>query len=232
MTTTTATAGEIQLLDPHTGVVAPVVDARHLLAVAGLVDPACEDIEAALKDAPMADLVCFATRAALLASVVREADNAVRYELPLRLDKGGCWTNRDHGALVESPSPEAGTRAYDSALLHEALARLVDDGIIEPEAAAKALEVVPAPASVSYDDLRLILAGLDGELDQPGYLELRESVAALIAFEPEPRLQQRPGGIKALLKLKAARPAIEACEVQLTPPRRRATVKPLGKVSK
>ncbi len=219
-------SGEIQLFDPSTGVVTAAVDARRLLSCAGLVDPDCEDIEAALADVPFEALVTFAAKAAELASVVKEADNAVRHHLPLRLDKLGEWTVRAVGYVVNSPSETAGTSGYDSALLRSACGRLVDEGVIEQEAADRALEVVPVPALVPYAMLRLILDALDGELDQPGYAELREQIGVKILDEPEPRLVQHRSGIVALRKLRAARPVIEACEVPLTPPRRKATVKP------
>ncbi len=220
-------AGAIQVFDPYTGVIEAAVDARRLLSCAGLVPPHCEDIEAALADVPFEALVTFAAKAAELASVVKEADNAVRHQLPLRLDARGKWTVRECGYVVESPSETAGTSGYDSLLLRSACGRLVDEGVIEQEAADRALEVVPVPALVPYATLRLILDALDGELDQPGYVDLREQIAVRILDEPEPRLVQHRSGIAALLKLKAARPVIEACEVELTPPRRRATVKPI-----
>jgi hypothetical protein len=122
---------------------------------------------------------------------------------------------------------EAGTRGYDSELLRSAAWRLVAERVIAPEAAEAAIETVPASAEVSYATLRLILSALDGTIDQSEEWQLRDGLAALVKAEPEPRLVQHLGGIRALLKIPAAREAIRACEVKFTPPRRMATVKPL-----
>lgn len=222
-----APSGEIQVFDPSTGVVTTVIDAKHILACAGLVDPACEDVDAALGDAPFAGLVTFASQAAALLAVVREADNRVREELPFRLDRRSSWTVREAGHTINAPSPEAGTTAYNSELLRDALAALVAGQVIEQEAADRALEVVTPPARVSYALLRELLDALHGGLDMPVEERLRGALHDLLAKEPEPALVQKHAGIKALCKLAAAREAIEACQVELTPPVRRATVKPI-----
>jgi hypothetical protein len=50
-------------------------------------------------------------------------------------------------------------------------------------------------------------------------------VENLLAGEPEPTYKVKAAGVKALCKLPAAQAAIEACQVPVEPPRRRATVK-------
>ena len=209
--------GALQLIDDH-GEVVRAVDATALLAAGGIHDVTASEV---------IELAEFTANAVELVRVAKEAQGVVSDELVRRLDLRGKWTLRDGGFEIKSSSPEAGTVGYDTDLLLAALTGLVENGVIAVEAAHAALEPIVCPAAVPYELLREIAAGLRGELDVPGEARVASQVERLLAGEPVPVHKQRPAGIKALLKLRDARDAIEACQVETVPPRRAAKVKRL-----
>ncbi len=208
---------DLQIMEPSGELKA--IDAGSLLAAAGIL---------AVDEAATVDLAEFDANVAHLKRIADEARATVGDELVRRLDRRGSWTVREHGYEIKSSSPEAGTTGFDSGLLHDALARLVDDGVIEREAASRALEVVEPSVLVPCSLLRDLRDALDGEHDMDHEDRLRLTLGELLRDEPEPRLVQHRAGINALLKVPAARVAVQACEISLTPPRRKATVKPIA----
>lgn len=211
--------GALFLLSPAGEVVEPV-DAQTLLEAAGLYD---------LDECLTANLAAFDERARELEAIAREARGLVGDQLLDRLDRGACWTLREGVYEIKAPSPTAGTTAYDTDELHDALALLVGDGVITQAAAAAALEPSVPKVALTYEVVRQIVRGLQGELDQPDLERVGTDLERLLTFEPEPTYTQRPAGIAALLKLPAARPAIEACQRTVEPPRRVARIKRVAK---
>jgi hypothetical protein len=96
--------------------------------------------------------------------------------------------------------------------------------VISQDAADAALQPLTPDAPVSYDLLAQVRAALANELMAAAEELLLLAVDRLLAQRPKPRYQQRPAGIKALLKNPAMKAAIEACQVKVTPPARRAKV--------
>lgn len=114
-----------------------LVTSEHLLEAAGLAD---------LAEADLQRLAEFTSDADHLAAIAREAKGAVGEEMIRRMDRRGQWTLHLDGAKVTAPSPDAGATVYDTEALRETLGRLVDDDLIDGEAALAALErVVPEP---------------------------------------------------------------------------------------
>ncbi len=214
--------GEIQLYDASVGEIASVVDARRLLAAAGLVDLTRPDI---------APLATFTTNAHILRQVLDEAVGFVSDELVVRLTRKGKYTYRDDRFEIKTTGPLAGTVGYDSELMQAALRKLVDAEVIDEDGARGALEVIPATVALPYSTLRQLIAALDGDLEPGQHAALRDDLASRVLDEPAPELKQRWQGIKALLNIPAAKDAIVACEIALTPPRRKATVKPIARPS-
>jgi hypothetical protein len=203
----------ISLFDPTSGEVVRAVDARALLTAAGLGD---------LADAHTIALAEFSLHCAELRSIASEAAAVVGDELISRLDARAKWTLRQDGFEIKTQSPEAGTLAYHTGLLRHALLTLVEDDIISPEGSNAALERVEENVSVPYWMLHDFAKAMN---PGPTAAMLNE----LLLAEPEPRYRQHAAGIKALLKVPAARDLIQAAQVPILPPRRVAKVRRVKK---
>jgi hypothetical protein len=204
---------DLALINRASGEILDAVTARALLAAAGIDDP---------RDAATVELAAFVDNARGLRSITDEARGVVSDELLRRMDLDGCWTWRDGGYEVKAPSPEAGTTAYHTGLLREALQRLVAECVISPQASSSAVERVVATVDVSYDLLRSLLACcVLGDPDNEAVDDLRK----LLAAEPDPTYRQHAAGIRSLCKIPAARATIEACRLPATPPPRAARVR-------
>ncbi len=119
------------------GEVVRLVTAEHLLEAAGLTDLTQAEIEA---------LAAFTENAEHLTAIAREAKGTVSEELIRRLDRASKWTAHVDGFEIKAPSPQAGAVTYDTALLREALDALVEQDLIDPDAATAAVELVtPEP---------------------------------------------------------------------------------------
>lgn len=202
----------LALVDTGTGELVDTVDARSLLAAAGI---------AAVQLASNEQLATFMADADELRRVASEAKGQVGNELIARMDRNGKWTLRAGGFEVKGAAPEAGTIAYDIDRLCRALADLVASGAISYEGQAAAIEVVHPTVAVSYPFLRDVLCALDGSQDQVVYEEIRR----LLLGESEPTRRIKAAGVKALLKVPAARAAIESCQITAEPPRRTARIR-------
>lgn len=203
-----------QVLSPS-GEVIRLITAEHLLQAAGIDDP---------RRASTAELAAFSDSADHLTGIAREAKGIVSDELVRTLDRSGSWTRRVDGFVIKAPSPEAGTTAYDTDTLREVLAALVATDVIDQEGADAALEPVPGTVAFTLEELMRILTALDGEADQPVHESAQDLVAHALSMVPATTYRQKHAGIKALLKVPAAREAIEACRVEVEPPKRKATV--------
>lgn len=199
----------------HDGELLPAIDARSLLAAAGI---------QSLRDAETVQLADFTDKADELRRIADEAKGAVSDEILRRLDMGGKWTLHEGPFKLSAPSPSAGSVGYDVDKLRAALADLATAEVISAEGANGAVETIAATASVPYALLRRVLDSLDGELDLPDEATLRADVEDVVAAEPEPTYKLRLGGVDRLRKIPAAREAIEECRVDLPAPRRRAKV--------
>lgn len=202
----------LALVDTGTGELVDTVDARSLLAAAGI---------AAVQLASNEQLATFMADTDELRRVASEAKGQVGDELIARMDRNGKWTLRAGGFEVKSASPEAGTVVYDIDRLCRALADLAASGAISYEGQAAAIEVVHPTVAVSYPFLHDVLRALDGSQDQVVYEEIRR----LLLGESEPTRKVKTAGVKALLKVPAAREAIESCQITAEPPRRTARVR-------
>lgn len=116
-------------------------------------------------------------------------------------------------------------------LLNEAKGMLSDELVSRLDKRGKwTLEVeglkVTAPSpdagTVSYDPVKLHFALRDLHLTGVIDSEAREATEEWV--KPEPYYKVKLAGVKALLKLPAAREAIEACRVETTPAPRKAKV--------
>jgi hypothetical protein len=198
------------------GEVVEAVDAHTLLYAAGV---------PTLHDAPMEQLAEVKEKLSALKSITAEADGLLDGEIVHRQDLDCRWTTHVGPYTVKSSSPVAGTVSYDVERLRAVLAELVTDGVISAAGAMGAVETIEPTAAVPYSLLRGLAASLEGNCDIGEEVELLDRVSDLLAGEPEPTYKVKAAGVKALLKLPAARAAIEACQVPVEPPRRRATVK-------
>lgn len=204
----------IQLVQAATGELVGVADASSLLSAAGIAD---------ITIAPVDQLAEFMHATDRLREIATEAKGKAGSELVARMDRDGKWTMHTEHFEIRSASPEAGTLGYDIERLRETLAMLVANGVISHAGSFAALEVVHPTVAVSYKFLRYLVAVLDGhEPDEPAYEELRR----LLLTEPETTYRVKPAGVKALLKVPAARESIEACQVPTAPPPRTARIKP------
>lgn len=216
MTSSTTTHGTLQVFDSATGELVQMVSAERLLAAAGVHDPLTADT---------VDLAQFDENARELKRIADEARGITSNELVRRLDRDGKWTLRTGSYEIRSASPEAGTTAYDTEKLRAALTSLVLNDVISVEGSEAALEPLTQIAPVSYQLLEQIRDGLLGNLDEPDERDVKEAVASLLRDRPGPAFRQKPAGIKALLKVPAARDAIAECRIAVEPPQRKATVK-------
>lgn len=83
----------------------------------------------------------------------------------------------------------------------------------------------PSPdAGATAYDTDMLVAALE-RLVSDGVIDREAMDAAVELVTPEPYRKQKAAGIKALLKVPAARDAVEACRVEVEPPRRTAKVK-------
>jgi hypothetical protein len=198
------------------GEVVEAVDAHTLLYAAGV---------PTLHDAPMEQLAEVKEKLSALKSITAEADGILDVEIVHRQDLDCRWTTHVGPYTVKSSSPVAGAVSFDVERLRAVLADLVTDGVISAAGAMGAVETIEPTASVPYGLLRDLLRAIGGHEDAPGKWELCERLSDLLAGEPEPTYKVKAAGVKALCKLPAARAAIEACQVPVEPPRRKATVK-------
>lgn len=202
----------LALIDTGTGeVVAP--DARGFLQAAGITDLAAAEVE---------QLAQFIDNTDHLRRIAAEAKSEAGDELIARMDRNGRWTLRTPRFAIKSSSPQAGTIGYDVDRLHDALIALAAAGVISREGSWAALEPVHPTVAVSYNFLRAILPALDGS---DATDDVYEEVRRLLLDEPEMTYRVKPAGVNALLKVPAARQAIEACQITTAPPRRVARVK-------
>lgn len=189
-----------------------VLDARAVLASAGI---------ESLNEADTSELAAFVYSVSQFFSIASEAKGQASDELVARLDAEASWTHRIDDWEIKAPSPAAGSLTYDVDLLREALEELVTLRVISREAAWNALEPVRPTIEVSYRLLRDVIRALDGyELAD----DIFNEIAQLLLGEPEPTYKLRLAGVKALLKIPAARTVIEPCQIDVTPPRRVAKV--------
>lgn len=201
----------LALIDTDSGEVYPV-SATSLLESSELLP---------LGEADTSDLAKFIDNVIELGHIASEARGMVSDELVARLDANACWTLRVDGWQLKTASPAAGSVSYDVSQLRAALETLVADGVISRAAAWGAVEPVRATVTVPYRLLRDVLRALDGyEVAEPIFDEIER----IVLGEPEPTYKLRLAGVKALLKIRAARDVIEACEVSVTPPRRTVQV--------
>lgn len=189
-----------------------VIDARTVLAAAGIHD---------LSEASVGELAAFIYNSTHVYSIVSEAKGEASDEIVGRLDTEASWTRRVGEWEIKAPSPAAGSVSYDVDLLREALEVLVHARVISREAAWNALEPIRPTIEVSYRLLRDIIRALDGHETADCVFS---DIEQLLLGEPEPTYKLRLAGVKALLKIPAARERIEHCQVAVTPPRRVAKV--------
>jgi hypothetical protein len=123
------------------GQVVKALTAEAILFAQGIPDPRLADI---------ATLAAFIDGAKHFASIAREAEGMVSDELVYRMDRLGKWTIRESDLTVKSSSPAAGTEKYNDERLADALERLVDDNVIDAEAAFAAIEWVEPPPPPPY----------------------------------------------------------------------------------
>lgn len=212
---------DLHILDRTTGEIIVPHDCNAVLAGAGIID---------VRLAEMNQLAGFIESVRLFKSIATEAAGEAGDELIRRMDRDGKWTWRDDHYEAKAPSPEAGTTVYDTAMLHEALTTLVAVDVISVDGARAALEPIYPTASVPYDLLRWImgllndLAGSD-KIDARLWDDVVSEVERLLLAEPDVTYKQHAAGIKALLKIPAAREPIEACRELVDRPRRTAKVK-------
>lgn len=215
----------LALFNRFSGEVAEPADAQSLLRSAGLDD---------LRLAQMDELAEFVDLTRELQSIAAEARNIASGELVRRLDHEGRWTWRDEHYEVRAPSPEAGTVSYDLDRLRDALSQLVAADVVSRDAARSAVAQHEHSVAVSYDFLRRLrrilgASTIEGDVDRVDYDIVEGEVDELLRDEPQPRYFVRPTGVRNLLKIPAAREAIESCRVRTATRRPRAArVKRLG----
>lgn len=207
---------DLHILDRTTGEIIVPHDCNAVLAGAGIVD---------LRLAEMNQLAGFIESVRVFKSIATEAAGEAGDELIRRMDRDGKWTWRDDCYEAKSASPEAGTTVYDTTRLHEALVTLLAADVVSVDGARAALEPIYPTAPVPYELLWRVRAGLEGELADDVYDRTLREVEALMLGEPEVTYKQHANGIKALLKIPAAREPIEACRELVDRPRRTAKVK-------
>jgi hypothetical protein len=123
------------------GEIIKALTAENLLHAAGITDPRAAELDA---------LAVFMLDADHLASLAEEAKGIASDELIRRMDKRGSWTIHDGGLTIKSSSPAAGTERYDDERLADALQALVEDDVIDAEAARAAIEWVEPPPPEPY----------------------------------------------------------------------------------
>lgn len=211
----------LMVVNRESGEAIAAVDAHALLVAADIVD---------VRVAATVELAAFADNTRQLQSVAAEARGIASNELIRRLDQDGCWTWREGGYEVKAPSPEAGTVRYHTGLLRDALQKLVADGVISPDGARSAVAPDVPTVAVPYELLRRALGALDaamsvGALPAPAWEAVAHDINDVLADEPEAGYHQRPVGIRNLLRIPAARAAIEACRLPAEAPPRAARVR-------
>lgn len=197
------------------GDVIEAVDAHSVLYAVGLSDVA---------HAPAADVAQAMERLQELKAIVSEAEGLGSDRLVALCDLEAKWTLHEGGYTIKSSSPTAGTVTYDLHALRGVLAALVASEVISQAGANGALERVEATASVPYAVLRTISLALGIQADQFDHEMAAQWVENLLLAEPEPSYKVKLAGVNALLKVPAAREAVEACQVVSDPGRRRAKV--------
>jgi hypothetical protein len=119
------------------GEIVKALTAENLLFAHGITDPRIAETDA---------LAAFVDHADHMASLTKEAREIVGEEIVRRMDRAGKWTIHEGDLTIRSSSPAAGTEKYDDGKLADALATLVEDDVIDAEAARAAIEwVVPPP---------------------------------------------------------------------------------------
>jgi hypothetical protein len=157
------------------GEVVQALTAENLLHAAGITDPRAADTD---------QLAVFMLDADHLAGLAKEAKGLVSDELVRRMDRVGKWTLREGGLTIKSSSPAAGTEKYDDERLADALAALVEEDVIDAEAARAAIEWVEPPPPEPYWKQKP--AGIRALLKLGG--KVAEAVlSAAVAVEPPRR---------------------------------------------
>lgn len=178
-----------------------------------------------LREAPTEMLAAVALEAQRTKREWSEFETMISEEVIRRLDADAVWTMRleINGEQVEikAPSPTAGTEVYPEDSLEAELQGLVDDRIVSPEAASRALH------------RRIVLElGVPWESDPR---ELARNVSEALSIEvagvqvkverSEARLTPVVSAINALRKIEATREALDRAKRIDEPLRRKATVK-------
>jgi hypothetical protein len=123
------------------GEIVKALTAENLLFALGITDPRIAETDA---------LAAFVDHADHFARLTKEAREIVSDELVHRMDKRGKWTLHTGDLTVKSSSPAAGTERYDDERLADALATLVEEDVIDAEAARAAIERIHPPAPEPY----------------------------------------------------------------------------------
>lgn len=211
----------LQILDRTTGEIIEADAADAMLAAAGIID---------LSVAGLEEIAAFMDDVRALKSIATEAGNLASDEAIRRMDRLAKWTWRGSLHEVKAASPEAGTTVYDTPALRDALATLVSDGVISAEGAVAALEPIYPTAPVPYELLRRTIMLLEDlfardEIAPHVWDNVITDLGALLLAEPDVTYKQHAAGIKALLKIPAAKGPVEACRELVDSPRRIAKVR-------
>ncbi len=210
----------LSLIERATGEVVQVVDAAALLRAAGITDPTTTEPE---------QLAAFDENAKTLKGITDEARGIVSDELVRRrdLEVGGTLTVGGYKIVV--PSRTAGSTRYDTSLVVDALGLLVADGLISENAKAEACPDVTPSAAVPWSLLEEIDLALRGVLDMTQEEGLGLEIDALLARRPAPTYKPVASKLDALCKHGGeVAEALNACVVDVEPPRRKATITRAG----
>lgn len=180
------------------------------------------------KEAETTRLAQFVTDLGRLRKELAEAESIVSDELVSRLDRDACWTahvaDGENVWEIKAPSPTAGTTVYPEDVLETELESLVQEGLISPDAAAKALHRrIILELRVPWDaDPREIAR------------EVKEALSIEIAGvqvmvdRSDARITPVASGISALRKVPGTTTALDNAKREQPPGTRRASVKLKG----
>jgi hypothetical protein len=183
-----------------------------------------------VQKAPTEVLAGFVTNLQALRKELADAESLVSDELVDRLDRNVSWTlrvsSKDGAWEIKAPSPTAGTTVYPEDMLETALEDLVDDGMITPEAAAKALH------------RRIVLElGVPWDADPREMArKVKEAISIDVAGiqvnveRSEARITPVASSINALRKVPGTIDALDKAQREQPPTKRRATVKSTSEI--
>lgn len=172
-----------------------------------------------------------------LAAAARNAKAALAGELRDRMDRSGKWTRRIEDAKsgvqyeVKCPSPQAGTTSIDEEVFGRGLTALVDQGVIDAEAADRALvRTVTVTAQVTIGvDLEAAKVTVVGALERD--LEAWETLVGELDASSARKVSK--AGVAALRKIGgAARALVDEVTVEGPAPARAVTIRPCAKVKR